>query len=140
LTFVHGREEDEWECLEEHGLPFLIDRARRQTKTSYTEFGRVVTRQCGVRDFDFNLQSERTAMGYLLGRIVRRNHPESGLMLSAMVFYLYENEPGPGFYLLAEELGDLPRGQSDDQKQAFWVRQVEHVQEFYRPPRRRRAE
>jgi len=137
-TVIYGREEEEWDCLEERGLRFLIERARMERTTSYTEFGRVISRQCDVRDFDFDLQSERTGVGYLLGRIVRRNRPESGVMLSALVIYLGENDAGSGFYKLAEEMEALAAGASEEQKTRFWNEQMQGAFDFYRPPRRER--
>ena len=66
-------------------------------------------RRTGIRGFDFEQDSERAAIGHLLGLIVERNRPTTGLLISALVQYLNTNDAGPGFYALAADLGLLPR-------------------------------
>ena len=126
-----GRSEDEWRRLTEAGHAFLIDRARLGRPTSYTEFNTVLAQRTGSRPFDFDLDAERAAMGFLLGRIVELDRPSSGLMISALVNYLNENEPGEGFFAFAQELGLLRRGASKEQKHDFWASQVTELQRFY---------
>jgi hypothetical protein len=70
-------------------------------------------------------------MGHLLGRIVERNLPTTGLMISALVHYLGANDAGPGFYVLATRLGLLPKGASRRVKEEFWVSQVKALHEYY---------
>jgi hypothetical protein len=85
-------------------------------------------RRTGLRRFDFNLQADRAAMGHLLGLIVERNRPVTGLMISAVVMYLDGNNAGPGFYKLAQDLGQLPPGKlSAPAKEAYWVRKVNAI-------------
>jgi hypothetical protein len=81
--------------------------------------------------FDFEQASERAAMGYLLGLIVEQERPKSGLMLSALVNYLDQNDAGPGFYRYAQELGLLRRGTSESEKLEFWALQVAAIFDFY---------
>lgn len=70
-------------------------------------------------------------MGQLLGLIVERDFPETGLMISALVHYLGANDAGPGFYQLAQQLGQLPRGASKSAKEAFWIGQVIALHQRY---------
>lgn len=42
-------------------------------------------------------------MGHLLGLVVDRTFPESGLLISALVKDMHENGPGPGFYAIASD-------------------------------------
>ena len=63
-----------------------------------------------ARMFDFDLDSERAAMGELLYRIVEKERPTSGHMISALVIYLNENDAGTGFYTYAQDLGVLRHG------------------------------
>lgn len=52
-------------------------------------------------------------------------------MISALVTYLDANDAGPGFYALAQQLGELSRGASSGAKWEFWVSQVKAVHEHY---------
>lgn len=70
-------------------------------------------------------------MGELLGRVVERNLPTSGLMISALVVYLNANDAGSDFYALAQELGMLPKNATSRMKDAFWIQQVAGLHEFY---------
>ncbi|MFI5490536.1 hypothetical protein [Micromonospora echinaurantiaca] len=127
----YGRDDDEWDRLTEAGLAFLIERARLKKTTTYTELNATLCRRTGVRGFDFEQDSERAAMGHLLGLIVDRNRPTTQLMISALVQYLNANDAGPGFYALAVELGMLPRRPSASAKQEFWIRQLNALYAFY---------
>jgi len=84
--------------------------------------------------FDFERADERAAMGELLGLIVERNRPETGLMISALVHYLGENDAGPGFYVFAQDLGLLAKNASQDDKLTFWVEQVSALHRYYARP------
>jgi hypothetical protein len=72
-------------------------------------------------------------MGHLLGLIVERNRPFTRLMISALVTYLDDNDAGPGFYVLAQQLGDLPRSASATARFDFWVSQVKALHHHYAP-------
>lgn len=61
----------------------------------------------------------------------------SGLMLSALVLYLNENDAGPGFYKLAVQRGLLPSSATANERRAFWVGQVTALQGHYRGSGRR---
>ncbi len=78
-------------------------------------------------------------MGHLLGRIVDATwDPERKLMLSALVHYLSQNDPGPGFYALAADRGLLPRAASADAKFEFWITQMNKLFEVHTRPTRSR--
>jgi hypothetical protein len=134
VAMVFGRDQAEWDLLTEAGEAFLIERARLGRLTSYTELNAVLERRTGLRCFDFDLQADRAAMGYLLGLIVvEHNCPVTGLMISALVIYLGGNDAGLGFYKLAQNLGDLPPGTlSLRVKEEFWVGQVKALHAYYR--------
>ena len=131
----YGRGDGEWEELAREGRAFLEDRARLQKTTSYTEMDAVLHQRTQYRQFDFDREDERAAMGYLLGLIVEDTFPESGVILSALVLYLNENSPGPGFFKLAQDLGLLSPSASADAKLVFWAGHVQRVQDHYRPKR-----
>jgi hypothetical protein len=130
---LFGRDELIWDEMAEAGEAFLVERARMGRPTSYTELNATLARRTGLPGFDFSRQDERAAMGHLLGLIVERNRPVTGLMISALVTYLNANDAGPGFYALAQQLGDLPRGASAGARFDFWVGQVKALHHHYAP-------
>lgn len=75
-----GRDELEWNELVAATTEFLIEQARLQRTTSYTERNAVLVRRTGARPFDFE-DSERAAMGQLLGEVAQNNRDEVGAML-----------------------------------------------------------
>ncbi|RLK24702.1 hypothetical protein DER29_2633 [Micromonospora sp. M71_S20] len=127
----YGRSDEEWDQLASVGLAFLVERARLEKTTTYTELDATLRRRTALRGFDFDQDSERAAMGHLLGLIVERNRPTTNLPISALVQYLNTNDAGPGFYTLAVELGMLPRRSSAMAKQAFWIGQLNALYAFY---------
>jgi hypothetical protein len=130
----YGRDDSEWDLLVHAGLTFLVDRARLGRVTSYTELNTTLSNRTHARTFDFERADERAAMGELLGLIVERNRPETGLMISALVHYLGENDAGPGFYVFAQDLGLLAKNASQDDKLTFWVEQVSALHRYYARP------
>ena len=122
---MYGRDDAEWDELVSEGHRFLREVAGRGRLTSYTELNAVLIHRTGLRGFDFSQKDGRAAMGELLGRIVaqdQQDHP--GLMISALVAYLNENNAGAGFYDLAQHNGLLPHGASPQSKERFWIEQV----------------
>lgn len=128
---LYGRDDETWDRLTEAGLEFLIERARLGRPTSYTELNATLMGRTGIPGFEFEHAGERAAIGHLLGLIVKKNYPTTGLMISAMVNYLGANDAGPGFYTYARELGLLPAGASPSAKLEFWVKQVNALHEHY---------
>ena len=128
----YGRDEEEWNELEEAGLEFLLERARLERVTSYTEMNMALAQRTGHRCFDFDQESERAAMGYLLGRLSDREFGRTGVLISAIVNYLDTNDAGPGFYKLPQAKGLLPPGQSRARQWEFWTTHVGQVFAAYR--------
>lgn len=136
---VYGRTEAEWNTLVDGCVRFLREQAGLRRTTNYTEVNQTLQRRHGAWRFDFDLDSERAAMGHLLGLATDEEYDATGLMLSSIVLYLNENDAGPGFFTKAAELGLLDRHASRDQRQAFWVEQVRAVHDHYARERRRRS-
>lgn len=134
---AYGRSGDDWDAVVPVARQFLIEQSRLGQKVSYTELNAVLGLRSTFRQFDFDLSSERAAIGHLLGRIVAADRPESGVMLSAVVWYLNGSEAGPGFYDLAVELGLLRPNATDDEKLTFWFAELGRVHADYGPRRRR---
>ncbi|MCP9986556.1 hypothetical protein LUX01_07460 [Streptomyces sudanensis] len=116
-------------------MKFLVERAQLRKVTTYTEMNSVLARRTGLPGFDFGQADERAAMGHLLGLVVERDYPESGLMISALVHYLGANDAGPGFYRLAQQLGLLPKNSSATARLEFWIGQINSLYEFHAPSR-----
>ncbi|WP_236244097.1 hypothetical protein [Streptomyces sp. CC210A] len=131
----YGRADSEWGELVHAGRKFLIERAKLDTTTSYTELNATLARRTGCRPFDFERADERAAMGHLLGLIVeddqRREPTDPPLMLSALVIYLNANDAGSGFYQLAKEQGLLSVSASADERLVFWAGQLKRIRERY---------
>jgi hypothetical protein len=128
----YGRTAQEWGELEAAALTFLIEQARLERTTSYTELNTVLRQRTSARTFDFDLESERAAMGELLGRVVLTDMGTSGHMISSIVIYLNENDAGPGFYKFAQSLNRLSSKATRDQKEAFWADEIREIHHFYR--------
>jgi hypothetical protein len=120
----YGRSDDEWAALEEAGWNFLVTQARLRQPTTYTEMNEALAKLADVRRFDFTVDSERAAMGDLLGRLSERSIAEAGVMISSLVHYLSGNDAGAGFYHLAQDKGLLPASASPEQKLNFWIGQM----------------
>ncbi|BBX88387.1 hypothetical protein MBOE_00360 [Mycolicibacterium boenickei] len=134
---MFGRSDDEWDAMVDDAITFLCDQARLRRIVSYSELNSALARR-GHNPFDFAIESDRNAVGAILGHAVHRTIGETKLMLSAIVAYLDRNDAGPGFYRLAIQLGLLPNTASSDDKLIFWSAQVDAVHNRYaRPPRRR---
>ncbi|MFC7967628.1 hypothetical protein [Streptomyces cinereoruber] len=130
---MYGRSDEVWDQLTGAGLKFLVERAQLRKVTTYTEMNSVLVQRTGLPGFDFERADERAAMGHLLGLIVERDHPDSKLMISALVHYLGANDAGPGFYALAQQLDLLPKGSSAMAKMEFWIGQVNSLHELHAP-------
>ena len=129
---IWGREESEWDELAAATTDFLVDRAKLERKTSYTELNSVLARRTGARRFDFEQEADRAAIGALLGQVAREQLPDVGALISAIVIYLNANDAGTGFYRLAEGLNLLPTGANADQRLKSWIAQLNAVYAYYR--------
>ena len=124
----------------EHAVAFLTDQARLKQIVSYSDLNSALARR-GHTPFNFEIESDCTAIGYLLGDATVQTVADTKTMLSAIVVYLNRNDAGPGFYKLAVELGLLPNTAKPEDKLEFWSVQVGKVhQKYARPARQRRSE
>jgi hypothetical protein len=132
---MFDRSDDEWDAIVDDTVDILRDQARLRRVTSYSDVNSALARR-GHRPFDFAVQSDRTAMGAVLGDVVKRTVGETRVMLSAIVAYIDRNDAGPGFYSLAVQLGLLPNTATADDKLVFWSGQVGKVHELYARPKK----
>ncbi len=127
----YGRSDDEWDRLVHEGKRFLVEQAALKRTTTYTEFNAVLVRRTGAKGFDFGLESERAALGDLLGQIAEDAFAETGgLLVSALVQYLDANDAGTGFYALARAKG-LPVPAKSAERHLFWAGHVGALHEHY---------
>lgn len=118
---MYGRSDAEWEQLIAASTEFLDECVRSGLTTSYTELNNKLVERTGTRAFDFSLEKDRAAVGYLLGQIVKSDFPTRRFMLSAVVKYSETNDAGSGFYTLAQQMGLLKPGTD---RLVFWTEQL----------------
>ncbi|MGC2865690.1 hypothetical protein ACMG4H_12650 [Corynebacterium glutamicum] len=134
---IHGRDLGTWQDLVSAAVESLQETARIGGKTTYTDLNREISEKTGQPGFDFSSPEGRNAMSDLLGHVVEQTYPEHQAMLSALVMYLNENKPGPGFYHLATTMGILSREASPEEKEAFWFTQYNKAIEACGSPKSR---
>jgi hypothetical protein len=131
---VHGYSDDQWNTLVSRAVGLLEDHARRNEVTSYSELNAALADSAGTKPFDFNKGNhERNSMGALLVAANDLTYNRINGMLSALVKYLNENDPGPGFYRLAKNRGYMAQ---DEDNLSFWASQLNVVFAHYRRPRK----
>lgn len=128
---IYGRTLGEWEDLRDAAEQVLVTAARNRDMIDYGTLNRAIAEETGQRPFEFQLPSDRAAIGRLLGEISRASEREHGVMLSALVTHRGSNDEGSGFYKLAAELGKMPARPTADQKLEALVRLTNEVYERY---------
>jgi hypothetical protein len=101
--------------------------------TDYGSLNNAISEQTGHRTFNFGQESERAAIGRLLGEISLKTNRQHGVMLSSLVTHRGSNDEGAGFYKLAAELGKMPKKPSEDVKLQAFVRLTREVHQHYAP-------
>lgn len=134
---MYGRSDDDWDRMVDDAVSFLLEQAQSKQITTYSDLNSALA-QAGHVPFDFSLERDRAAVGAVLGDAVGRTLGDPKVMLSAIVSYIGQNDPGPGFYKLAVELGLLANTATADDKLAFWSKQVNAVHDRYARPTRQR--
>lgn len=128
---LYGRTIDEWEEIRDAAERFLISVAEKAGMTDYSSLNRIISEQTGLRPFDFGLESERAAIGRMLGEISVKTNADQGVMLSALVTHRGSNDEGAGFYKLAAELGKMPKKPTEDEKLQALVSLTKEVHLLY---------
>jgi hypothetical protein len=130
MNMTYGRPDSEWEILEPVCMDFLLERARYEFVTSYTELNAALANRTGLRSFDFSQGIDRKGLGYLLYLVAEQTFAESGLLISALCRYLNENDPGDGFYDNAREHG-FRFPPTKDGRMEFWQGHVAQLYQRY---------
>ncbi|MEK0154725.1 hypothetical protein [Arthrobacter oryzae] len=128
---LYGRAKDEWEEMRDTAESFLITVAEKAGMTDYSSLNRAISEQTGLRPFDYGLESDRAAIGRMLGEISVKTNADHGVIPSALVTHRGSNDEGAGFYKLAAELGKMPRKPTEDEKLQALVRLTKEVHLHY---------
>ena len=118
----YGRDEADWELLTSEGLAYLEQVAAHRGDATYDTLNNELVRRTGLRSFDFNLDSERAAIGKLLEGISESSYAKTGVLVSALVHHLDSNDPGPRWRVLP-----AGRAQGSDPPRAVKGRQIRVV-------------
>lgn len=133
----YGFTDEQWVAMERHGLDYLEELAREGRDTDYSTFCAAVRGRAGVAP-----DPHDHSLPELLRRVGTRSYEDRGVILTALIHYKGGNEPGPGFYELAERLRAL-NNQPDpriaaETRERFWVHQVAACHNAHRRRRSRR--
>ena len=126
----YGYTEEQWDAMRAQGLAYLEELARDRRDTDYSTFCAEVRRRAGVAP-----EPHDHALPHLLGAIGTRSYEDRQVIITALIHDKGGNEPGPGFYELAEQLRALNREQNPwiarELREVFWVRHVGECHEAY---------
>ena len=113
--YDHGFPKDKWEAAKVEAKTLLADYAKRRQMIPYSEF---VTR---IHSIKIDYHDPR--LFHFLGEISAEESVAGRGMLTALVVHKHgDMQPGPGFFELAQELG---QDASDILK--FWIEEVKKV-------------
>jgi hypothetical protein len=125
------RNDDEWDSLVSYTLPIVERLATNEDLTDYTGLNLELADQLGHVPFDFSLERDRVAVGAVLADVVLETHARVNAMLSAVVKYMHDNDPGPGFYRFAESRHWMARGEDH---LTFWSNEVKKLYDHFAAP------
>lgn len=136
MEMRYGRTNEQWQELINAASESLKRTAKLRRDTNYTALNHEICRATGQSAFDFANAADRAAMGELLGDVVDATFDEHEVMLSALVMYIDQNRPGPGFYHLAASRGLLDADATPTQKEKVWIEQFNRAIDAYGRTRR----
>jgi hypothetical protein len=95
--------------------------ARRRRLTTYSDIA-------PLAGLDMDVDVDRDRMSAILEEIARHQEEEGLPMLTAVVVHRgNDNNPGEGFFAIAEEFGRFEGGRNQLVRLEFWVREVGRV-------------
>ena len=112
--YKHGFDEALWEEAKSEAKLILQNRARRSSPISYSEF----CQKLSLISFD----PHDTGLAHFLGQISTEEHEAGRALLSALVVHKHDNQPGDGFFNLAESLGFRFKD-----REQFWLGEIEKL-------------
>jgi hypothetical protein len=103
----------------------LVSLARTRQLTSYSDIA-------PLANLDMSVEADRDAMSFILEDIARFEHDASRPMLTALVIHRgNDNNPGEGFYAIAQDLGIFNGSRDAIDRTTFWAQQVSDVHEHW---------
>jgi hypothetical protein len=112
----------DWEKMKTDTLAVLSQVARSRGLITYSEFARRIGGALDVQNRD-----EAVVLGQLLTEVSLQQHKRGRGILSAVVIQKTgDQEPGPGFFTLAQALG---KKYSD--RTVFWVEECKKVHHYW---------
>lgn len=115
-AFYYGRTQDQWDQMLAVVEDFLIEMAEIEGQTDYSEVNACLLEE-GLPGFKFFLDSERAAIGSLLGQISERSYVADGILLTVLVIHHdTPNDIGGGFWRLAAKYGVVSPKPNDHEK------------------------
>lgn len=126
---MYGRADTDWEDLIQAGLHILQGVATRKSSLSYSQLNVELADSTGQSAFNFTSPDGVAGISRLLADIGKRGlETHSGVLLTSIVTGKHSNEPGSGFYALAESTRLFTPGTD---KVMFWVEQMNATHAFY---------
>ncbi|MEX5305208.1 hypothetical protein RF644_05565 [Kocuria sp. CPCC 205258] len=115
-TFYYGRTWDQWDQMLTVVEDFLIEIAEIEDQTNYSEVNARLLEE-GLPGFKFFLDSERAAIGSLLGQISERSYAADEILLTVLVIHHdTPNDIGGGFWRLTAKYGMVSPKPNDIEK------------------------
>jgi hypothetical protein len=103
----------------------LIRLARAQDLSAYSDVAPLI----GLSMED---EDDRDEIALFLGEIARHEHENTRPMLTALIIHRgYDNNPGKGFFAIAEELGHFDGDRNKITRVVFWSNQVTKVHNYW---------
>lgn len=103
----------------------LLDLARAGRLTTYSDIA-------PIAELSMEDDADRERMSELLGEILRYEADEDRPLLTAIVVHRgNDNNPGEGFFAIANELGRFDGSRDPITRLEFWVRQVQEVNDYW---------
>ncbi|MCH8556015.1 MAG: hypothetical protein LAT76_12715 [Schleiferiaceae bacterium] len=103
-------------------LDVLKKAARKQEIMSYKDL--VVK---GNLPYDLGNMAHRQELGHDLGEISAHCHYQGAPLISALVIDKQKNQPGLGFFRLAEKLGKYNGSTNKNKQEEYWIKELKEV-------------
>ncbi len=98
--------------------------ARNGETVAYSDIARLI-------GLDMENPGDRVRLSHILGEISTEECKNGRPLLSAVVTYLGENEPGSGFFDMARDNG-LYTGHTEMENLAFFAQELKRVHEYWK--------
>jgi hypothetical protein len=104
----------------------LVRLARSRQLTTYSDISLLAS-------LDMSVEADRQQMSLILEEIARFEHSQNRPMLTALVIHRgNDNNPGEGFFSIAQELGLFQGSRNNIERTTFWAQQVGDVHVHWR--------